>query len=568
MLVASVGTLIGQVIRKIGNPTVVNDQELLQRYVQNRSEAAFEELMHRHGALVWGVCQRMLSHKQDTEDAFQATFIVLSKKAGTVHRPERLAHWLYGVACFAARNVRKGRLRRKFREQSVGELHDVPDHRHTLWNEVSPLVDDELARLPSKYRLPLVLCCLEGMTHQDAAKLLHWPIGTLAGRISRGRELLRHRLMKQGVVVSSAMLTGFLSQEVMAGYIPATVISSCVRGIFTHSTVGLAGHAITPTVTSAVSSTLQQLFVVRFALVALSIIVAASICTGMIAGWRVLAQQQQPAVVLPPQDASSNHLPVADPRYVRLPMNPDAVVLNWSQIDVQDDKLSWELSIKADGRVVAVLRQEPGAKPARSEAKLSPQELQQLVQFAVHDQEFTAFDESKAWNTLLTEYEFEGDMKAPRDTLMTEIRLQTAEREHIVQWYQLGSTEVWFHEVKAIKQLVQLHARLKNKALVMQAGGDAAVEAVAGPMYAMLKSTYPKLSPFDASHLTHYVPSQDGLTSRWTFSHGSKFGNPQYFSATGDRMSDGKVQLVSTIPGPGDIVPTMKRRIKNNNLNK
>ncbi|MFT3883202.1 MAG: sigma-70 family RNA polymerase sigma factor [Gemmatales bacterium] len=131
MLMASMSTLLAPMFSRLRNqPTKIDsDGELLRAFARTGSEAAFEELVRRHGSLVLGVCQRMLNHRHDAEDAFQATWIVLAKKARTIHRPEQLAHWLYGVARHAALNVRKIRKRRSVRELAWGESTDVADQR-------------------------------------------------------------------------------------------------------------------------------------------------------------------------------------------------------------------------------------------------------------------------------------------------------------------------------------------------------------------------------------------------------------------------------------------------------
>lgn len=560
MLVASVSMLLGEVIRKIGKPTVVSDRELLQRYNQQRSESAFEELMHRHGPLVWGVCQRMLSHRQDAEDAFQATFMVLARKSKTVYRPERLGHWLYGVACYAASNVRKCRQRRKGREQPWGETLDVPDYRHALWNEVSPLVDEELNRLPAKYRLPLVLCCIEGMTHQEAAQLLKWPVGTVAGRASRGREMLRKRLLQRGVMVSPALMLAFLTPDVMASGVPTTVVSSCMGSIFASTTVGLAGHVLSPMVSSAVAGTVRQLFLARLATFAVGLIAFVIISSGIVLGWRSVPQEAPAVVEGTPIVAA---LPQANARFVKLPGDPNAVVLSWRQTDLAGSRTNTSLSIKADGRIVGELRPASGERVIKLEEKLTGAELQQLMQFAVHDQAFLSFNANKAWDALLAEYDFEGDMREPRDTTLTEIAVRTANREHRVEWYQLSSTEAWFHEVKAIKQLVQLHRQLQNKMLVMQAGGTEKVNAIAQPLTELLRKTYPQLPAFEARHLTYIAAAENGGADRWTFGHGAKFGDRRFFSATCELSEDGRIYLTAVTPGPADKSPTMKKRHAN-----
>src|SRR5437016_1432558 len=137
-----------------------DDAELLAAFVSGRDAAAFEALVRRHGPMVYGVCRRWLRQPADVEDAFQATFLVLVKRAQSIDRPERLANWLHGVAIRTARNLRNRAIRRQLREASGRDLTDVPARDVPALDELWPLVDEEVRRLPEKYRLPILLCHL------------------------------------------------------------------------------------------------------------------------------------------------------------------------------------------------------------------------------------------------------------------------------------------------------------------------------------------------------------------------------------------------------------------------
>ncbi len=140
-----------------------SDGELLERFLARRDEAAFEALVRRHGPMVLGVCRRVLRHDHDAEDAFQAAFLVLVRKADSIVPPERIGNWLYGVACRTARKARSLAARRHAKERP---MLDVPqpaaDPDRADWLDVRPHLDRELERLPQRYRAPLVLCDLEG----------------------------------------------------------------------------------------------------------------------------------------------------------------------------------------------------------------------------------------------------------------------------------------------------------------------------------------------------------------------------------------------------------------------
>lgn len=171
------------------------DADLLARWSIDGDRDALERLVRRHGGLVLGVCRRILGDTPDADDAFQAVFLVFLRKAHSLDRPEHVAGWLHGVALLVARKVRAERARRHERETAIVDpvAPATPDDPE----ELRRTLDEELDRLPEKYRLPILLCELEGHTLDEAARLLGWPRGTVAGRLSRGRDLLRRRLARK-----------------------------------------------------------------------------------------------------------------------------------------------------------------------------------------------------------------------------------------------------------------------------------------------------------------------------------------------------------------------------------
>jgi RNA polymerase sigma-70 factor (ECF subfamily) len=185
-----------------------SDGDLLRRFVTDRDERAFAELVRRLGPTVYGVCRRHLGDTPDADDAFQATFLVLSRKGGTVNPPGKVAAWVYGVASLSARKVRHTRLRRQSRERPVHPLPDTPSPEKEMDATLLPAVDDELGRLPENFRLPIVLCGVRGLTVAQAAAELGWPVGTVASRLSRGRAELAKRLAKRGVALGVLATAG------------------------------------------------------------------------------------------------------------------------------------------------------------------------------------------------------------------------------------------------------------------------------------------------------------------------------------------------------------------------
>ena len=180
-----------------GPPT---DAWLLHRFASHRDEAAFATLVERHGPLVLSVCRRVLATVQDAEDAFQATFLVLARKAGAIREPNLLGNWLYGVASRIARRARVVANKRQARETRMRRLPAAPASASVAGEsaDLRLVLDEELSRLPEKYRLAAGLCYLEGKTNEEAARLLCWPTGTVKGRLARARDLLRQRLIRRG----------------------------------------------------------------------------------------------------------------------------------------------------------------------------------------------------------------------------------------------------------------------------------------------------------------------------------------------------------------------------------
>jgi RNA polymerase sigma factor (sigma-70 family) len=220
------------------------DGDLLRRFHHDRDEAAFATLMERHGPLVLGVCRRILNDPNDADDAFQGTFLVLARKAGSVAQPDRLASWLYGVAVRVARKARGAAARRRACQQQVTDMPDVESSHETDWNELRRVLDDEVQRLPEKFRLPILLCYLEGRTREEAARQLGWSAGAVKGMLERGRELLRSRLTRRGVTLSATTLAGFLSQNTLSAAVPAALSDSTIKAalLFAAGTGAAAGN--------------------------------------------------------------------------------------------------------------------------------------------------------------------------------------------------------------------------------------------------------------------------------------------------------------------------------------
>jgi RNA polymerase sigma factor (sigma-70 family) len=227
------------------------DEELLDHFVSQSDGAAFEVLVRRHGPMVLGVCRRLLQHLQDAEDAFQATFLVLVRKAASLGQRELLGNWLYGVAYRTALHARVAAMRRRKQEMQVSTMPE-PEIRDESqeWRDLRPFLDHELNRLPDKYRIPIVLCDLEGKTRQEAAEQLDIPVGTLSGRLTTARKMLAKRLARHGVVLSGGALLAALFQGAASAAVPAPLVTSTVQA----ATAIAAGQAAAAVVSVPVAA--------------------------------------------------------------------------------------------------------------------------------------------------------------------------------------------------------------------------------------------------------------------------------------------------------------------------
>jgi RNA polymerase sigma factor (sigma-70 family) len=204
----------------------LSDGQLLRAFLDDHDECAFEALVRRHGPMVMGVCRRVLHHAHDAEDAFQATFLVLVRKAGSLACREIIGDWLHGVALRTALKARSAQGRRRGKERQMARPEAVAADLAPEWHA---LLDQELQGLPEKYRVPIILCELEGRTHQEAARQLGCPIGTLSGRLSRARSLLARRLTRRGLSLSAGGLAGLLCSDATAAGVNQVLVSSTVK---------------------------------------------------------------------------------------------------------------------------------------------------------------------------------------------------------------------------------------------------------------------------------------------------------------------------------------------------
>lgn len=261
----------------------LSDGQLLAAFLDRRDEAAFETLLRRHAPMVLGVCRRVLARGQDVEDAFQATFLVLVRKAAAVRPREAVANWLYGVAYRTALKARATAARRAAREKQVTAMPDPEAARQDPWDDLAPVLDQELSRLPDNYRLPVVLCELEGKTEKEAARQLGWPEGTLSGRLSRARKLLAARLTRRGVGVSAAALAAALPRHAAGAAVPAAQLTAALKAAWAWASApGAAAGAVSANVAALAQGVLNAMLLskLRSTLTVLIVTGAAALACG------------------------------------------------------------------------------------------------------------------------------------------------------------------------------------------------------------------------------------------------------------------------------------------------
>jgi RNA polymerase sigma factor (sigma-70 family) len=230
------------------------DAELLQRFVSERNEAAFSALVHRHGPMVMSVCCRLLGDVCDAEDAFQATFMVLVRKAGSLGNSVPLGGWLYAVAQRVALKARaKAAVKRK-RLRGLTDMDLAESLDELTWQELRPLLDEEVGRLPAKYRTPVVLCYFQGKSHDVAAQELGCPRKTVTNRLARARELLRGQLTRRGIALSAAALTTALVEKSIGTAVGAMLAIKTAKAAVSLA----AGKTVAETILSAQAIALAE----------------------------------------------------------------------------------------------------------------------------------------------------------------------------------------------------------------------------------------------------------------------------------------------------------------------
>jgi cobalt-zinc-cadmium efflux system membrane fusion protein len=306
-------------LKKTVDPGVIGgltDAQLLGRFVAERDEAAFEVLVWRHAALVWQAARRLLPRPEDAEDVFQATFLALARKAGAIRRPGALAGWLYRVAYRAALRAR-ATARPATHSGPVADLPAAAAADEATWRDLRPVLDDEINRLPEKFRVAVVLCYLEGRTLEEAARQLGCPRGTVSSRLAGARDRLRGRLARRGLAPAAA-LPALLVPAQAGTAAPAALVRATAEAGVLFASGRAAGGTATPAAAALAEGVLRTMWLTRARVVAAAVLalVAAGATAGALAG-RLRAEKPDPApapVLVPGTPAALRLPPDLPPR--------------------------------------------------------------------------------------------------------------------------------------------------------------------------------------------------------------------------------------------------------------
>jgi RNA polymerase sigma factor (sigma-70 family) len=289
----------------------LTDAELLENFVARRDAASFEVLVWRHGAMVLALCNRVLRDAHEAEDAFQATFLVFARKATSIGRGEAVGCWLYKVAYRVALRLRAAAARRPAGGEATDDLLAPEPTDDAEWRDLRPVLDDEISRLPEKYRAAFVLCYLEGRTNEEAAAQLGCPKGTILSRLSRGREWLRSRLARRGVALSATGLALTLSRNAASAAsaaLPAALARSTTGAAVPFAAGTAAAELVSAPVAALTHGVLHVMTMTSVKTAAAALLALAVVGTGI--GWAASAadrpdrtDQRAPAVVNAPAPA-------------------------------------------------------------------------------------------------------------------------------------------------------------------------------------------------------------------------------------------------------------------------
>jgi RNA polymerase sigma factor (sigma-70 family) len=341
------GSLLSHLRDLAAPPGAVGDAQLLERFAARGDEAAFSQLVRRHGTMVLGVCRRLLRYEVDVEDAFQATFLVLARRAARIRKTGSLGSWLHGVAWRVAMRARVDAARRATRERCCPGAPRVEPSEEVSWAEVRGLLDEELARLPEKYRAPLVHCYLEGQTQDEAARQLGWSQRTLRRRLGRARDLLRARLEARGLALAAGLVTVAVAERVgVRDALAGSVTRAAVLMAAARPTAGAVSAAVVRLAEGVLKSTL----VARLGAVAATLLIALTLAGGIWLAWGGPASPPPAAAVEPGKTADRRAAAALDAQGDPLPAG---ALARFGTVPLRQGGPIEALSLSADGKRLA-----------------------------------------------------------------------------------------------------------------------------------------------------------------------------------------------------------------------
>ncbi|HZU38411.1 MAG TPA: sigma-70 family RNA polymerase sigma factor [Gemmataceae bacterium] len=288
----------------LGSEGGPSDGELVESFLIRQDATAFEALLRRHGPMVLGVCRRILRNAHDADDAFQATFLVLARKAADIRPRDMVGHWLYGVAYRTARKALAMNAKRRNKERRALSMCRYEESEDGPPEELLARLDAEVARLPEKYRVPVVLCELEGKSRKQVAKLLSLPEGTLSWRLAHARKLLAQRLAPYGTMLSAGALAAVLTPDTACARVPPTLLAATVRAGLQTVTAG----TVSAQVMTLTEGVLKAMFYSKLKLMG-TLVLALAVSAGVGLSYRAsAADPTQPGKGVPTARAAADEL--------------------------------------------------------------------------------------------------------------------------------------------------------------------------------------------------------------------------------------------------------------------
>jgi RNA polymerase sigma factor (sigma-70 family) len=334
------------------------DGQLLDRFSARQEEGAFAALLLRHGPMVLGVARRVLRQEQDVEDVFQASFLLLARKVGSIRKRESVGSWLHGVAHRLAVQAKGRAARRQAHERRAGTMRQKRTNRDGAWQELGEALDQALADLPEKYREAVVLCCLEALTQEEAARRTGCPLGTVRSRLARGRELLRKQLAWRGVTLSAGAFATLLAAGPAPAAVPAAVLHGTARVALQASTGKALAGLVSPRVAALVAEATKAMMMTKAkAVVALAVALSIAVGAGVFAHQARSANNPATAEESAPKPQAENRGPQAEEKQAQTDAHgdllPPGAVARLGTARFRQGSIVWAVACSPDGEVVA-----------------------------------------------------------------------------------------------------------------------------------------------------------------------------------------------------------------------